>query len=1230
MSSKIVVGPIKKGLKNDVLPFNIDNDSFPKLLNAYQWRSRVKRKRGTVLLGRLRRPLSSGQIGTTDGGGAFSGTIFSLAGVQGSITAITNANPGQVTSANHNLSNGDLILITGVGGMTQVNGLTFTVTVVNTNAFTIGVNTIAFGVYTTGGTWELVAESNASVQPGSLSITINTQTFSDQNSDGVIIQQTGVGYVTTITNITLPTSTSATLSIAAHNFTAGQTVYVSGVNGMTEINGGYYVIASTTAGSITVTTPINSAWGAYTSGGTAKRVAGSINYATGALTVQTTPVLAGTAVTINFSYFPDLPVMGLEDLVIPTNAFPGTLAFDPVYSYNINTTSPFTIFNVTYYKNPSAVSPTVAPGYTPKAANTPFTWNGQDYQQFWTTNYQGALWATNGIEVPFDTTNIGMQFKPIVTTTIVAAGPPARVTLQITAHGLILGDFVFVNEVLTTTGINYQTGFVDTVTDANNVIVQFPTSTVANNGTGGIAQYLTNTADPTKDCIRFYDGAPVSSATPPVFITDHGWVNFMPPLILAPETIFSIADQIPGQYYLVGAKALLPFKDRLVAFGAVIQTSTGVPIYLQDTIIFSQNGTPYYTVTFPYSTVSPTASVLATAVYKSMLLPANQTATANAWFENIPGYGSFQTIGLEEPITTVVNNEDVLIIGFTNHQVRLVYTGNDILPFNFYIINGELGSSSTFSSINMDRGAISIGPRGIIITSQTSAQRIDLEIPDQVFQFNLANNGRERVTAQRDYISEWIYFSYSPADALDYFPEQTLFYNYRDNSWGIFNECYTTYGQFRRQSGQTWDDLTEFPWSAWTDPWDSGEQTLFQPEIIGGNQQGFVLIRDEGTDEDPSGYIENIDASSVVTSPHHNLNDGDFIIITGVLGTIADGVNGKIFSIASPGVNTFTLNPTVPSGTYLGGGVFTRLYRPEVQTKQFPMAWDMGRKTRIGSQQYLLTKTGISQITLLIFLSQDSSDPFNDGPVIPNANVTNSGLIYTTVLYTCTESTNLGLTQANSSLMMLAPGQPQAQIWHRVNTSLLGDTVQLGFTLSDAQMRTYSDVGEVLSITNATQANPCVLTVMNSLTTGTNVKITGVQGMTQLNGNYYTITAQTSTTLTINVDSTNFTAYRGKGFVTPAISAATQAAQLVITISNNLAIGSLVRISDVRGMIELNGNVYLIKNKTDTTLTLGVDSTAFSAYVSGGIATPVAPVFQFDEIELHGMVLHVSPSQLLA
>src|SRR5580765_8378696 len=71
MGEKIVVGPINKGIRSDRLPFVIDNDSFPTLINAYQWRGRVKRKRGTKLLNRLSR-----FIGTTDVAGNFSVTIL--------------------------------------------------------------------------------------------------------------------------------------------------------------------------------------------------------------------------------------------------------------------------------------------------------------------------------------------------------------------------------------------------------------------------------------------------------------------------------------------------------------------------------------------------------------------------------------------------------------------------------------------------------------------------------------------------------------------------------------------------------------------------------------------------------------------------------------------------------------------------------------------------------------------------------------------------------------------------------------------------------------------------------------------------------------------------------------------------------------------------------------------------------------------------------------------------
>ncbi|MBS3903750.1 MAG: hypothetical protein KGZ39_00305 [Simkania sp.] len=902
----ITVGDISKGLTTDRLPFNIDNDAFPVLINAYQWRGRIKRKRGTALLNRIKR-------------------FFNSASTAYSSTATLTLSGG------------------GIGAGNILSGFS-----------TSSVTTLA---------------PNASIIPGSVTITAPGPTlYTDPSMDG-------------------------TLSPS-----------------------------------------------------------GTINYATGAIVIA---AQAGNAVSAQFNYYPTLPVLGLEDFVMASSAFPGTIAFDDSYSYQVNTAYPYSSFDVSFYKNPASSGS--LPSYTPKTTWTPTTWNGQDYQQFWTTNYQGALWATNGINVPFSGTNIGMQFNLVTEVTMIVPGPPATARLTIAAHGLVVGDFLFLNEfpTATVTGINFQTCYVTNVPDVTHVDVEFPNATLGGAGGAvatGIAQYLTNRSDTTKDCLRWYDGAPVNGTLPPVFSQGMGWVNFAPPLLSQATNTFIISDLPVGQYYLVGARIIVPFKDRLLFFGPVVQTSSGTPKYLQDTVIYSQNGTPYYTCSFTGD------AGLATTVFNPILLPTNQTSSANAFWEDQVGFGGFIQLGVDQPINTVSANEDVLILGLNTAQVRMVYTGNDAVPFNFFITNSELGSTSTFSAINMDKGVITKGSRGFVISGQTEAARIDLSIPDQVFQVALTNNGTERVTAQRDFINEWIYFTYlsnQSNSGIYTFPTQTLLYNYRDQSWAIFDECYTTYGTFRKQSGFTWGTVGEtFPtWGSWNQPWNAGDSTLFQPAVIAGNQQGFVVVRDTGTNESNSLSIKNV-SGVTITCPNHCLNTGDYIIISGCLGV--SNINGNIYSVTVVDIDTFTIlggpNSIVPSGTYLGGGLIKRMYIPLIQTKQFPLAWGMGRKTRIGVQQYLLSKTANGQITLQIYLSQNAYAPYNNGPLIPNVNTLNDGLIYSSILYTCPESINLGLTPANINLQTPTASQ-QSQIWHRQNTSLIGDTVQLGFTLSDAQMR---------------------------------------------------------------------------------------------------------------------------------------------------------------------------------
>jgi hypothetical protein len=360
----------------------------------------------------------------------------------------------------------------------------------------------------------------------------------------------------------------------------------------------------------------------------------------------------------------------------------------------------------------------------------------------------------------------------------------------------------------------------------------------------------------------------------------------------------------------------------------------------------------------------------------------------------------------------------------------------------------------------MDRGILSIGNHGIIISNQVSAQRIDIDIPDQVFQINLLNDGAHRVTAVRDFINEWVYFTY-PDNSVTYaFPNQTLIYNYRDGTWGIFNESYTTYGQFNKLTGETWATIgmTYPTWNSWNDPWNSGDDTAIQTLVIAGNAQGFVVIRDQGTNETESLTIQSF-SGTTVTSPNHCLNDGDYIIISGTIGDIASIVNGNIYTVFASTLTTFILIPTAdnttPSGqSYFGGGLITRMYIPTIQSKQFQPSWQMSRKTRLGVQQYLLTGTNKGQVTLNIYLSQNLYAVYNNGPIVPTPEASNNSLIYSQILYTCSESENIGLTPANYNLQMVTtfPGYSQQQIWHRMNTSLIGDTVQIGITLSPVQM----------------------------------------------------------------------------------------------------------------------------------------------------------------------------------
>jgi uncharacterized protein (TIGR02217 family) len=118
------------------------------------------------------------------------------------VTGITQANPGVVTAVGHGFVTGDKIKLAAVVGMTEVNNLYFTITFISADTFSIGVSTLAYGAYSSGGT--------------------------------------ATKYGTTQTS-------PARVYSTAHGFTNGQLVYIDAATGMTDINDTVYTVANASA-----------------------------------------------------------------------------------------------------------------------------------------------------------------------------------------------------------------------------------------------------------------------------------------------------------------------------------------------------------------------------------------------------------------------------------------------------------------------------------------------------------------------------------------------------------------------------------------------------------------------------------------------------------------------------------------------------------------------------------------------------------------------------------------------------------------------------------------------------------------------------------------------------------------------------------------------------------------------------------------------------------------------
>lgn len=94
--------------------------------------------------------------------------VTPVSSASGNVTAATQANPCQITtSPAHGYSTGDDVTFASVGGMTELNTGTYTITVLTSTTFTLnGTDSTAFGAFTSGGTVTRVTTGTGGYEGG--------------------------------------------------------------------------------------------------------------------------------------------------------------------------------------------------------------------------------------------------------------------------------------------------------------------------------------------------------------------------------------------------------------------------------------------------------------------------------------------------------------------------------------------------------------------------------------------------------------------------------------------------------------------------------------------------------------------------------------------------------------------------------------------------------------------------------------------------------------------------------------------------------------------------------------------------------------------------------------------------------------------------------------------------------------------------------------------------------
>jgi hypothetical protein len=364
---------------------------------------------------------------------------------------------------------------------------------------------------------------------------------------------------------------------------------------------------------------------------------------------------------------------------------------------------------------------------------------------------------------------------------------------------------------------------------------------------------------------------------------------------------------------------------------------------------------------------------------------------------NVPGAGLFQA-DTPQFITGATINGQILQLNFDRMAYVLEKTRDAFNPYFGRRVPGPLGTNAKFSAVLWDDNVRSLGKTGVLTTNGRENLRADNKIPeftqneiDQV-NFNIIYGGFDRQYNQ----FLWSYRQSETEIPTSGTQNMVLVFNYEENSWSVFDQRFSVFGQTDIGLNLTWDDIDETSgnksWAKWDtteDIWDKIGIGEAVQKTLAGDDLGFIYQLDQDYDD----YFADISsitqgATTTLNISATGIQKGDLVSISDVIGLLNDQGNSGINNF-DPETNTqigdlYTVINSTPTSVeinldsslltaYVSGGHITKVITFSAETIPFNPYRSIGRRCYVSHVEFYISK--FSQLKVDVLADQDQS-PF--------------------------------------------------------------------------------------------------------------------------------------------------------------------------------------------------------------------------------------------------------------